>query len=322
MGGMIPPGCMVPDGCTRHNMRLYVWPDGSQTLTACTRPVFRDPGWESSSRSKAAPVLLSSADVAESAMVAAERDGRYLSDGETPPVDVENITRAVRRARAAVQRLARANSFAYFVTLTFDDAKVDRHDDRAVLAKLNNWLHNAAKRSGLAYVLVPERHKDGAIHLHGFINGALPVTDSGTVIPAGGGRPKRPKGARDRARLLDAGAHIVYNLNGWPFGFSTAIALYGNYRAAVGYVCKYIGKQLSPASGLPERIGGRWYYSGGPLIRPAPVLLDGDFSDVEAMDGYSFQVKATGDAFRVVEIPAGKEGEHDAEEETAPGSGI
>lgn len=35
-------------------------------------------------------------------------------------------------------------------------------------------------------VLVPERHKDGAIHLHGFFNDALPLVDSGTISRPGG----------------------------------------------------------------------------------------------------------------------------------------
>lgn len=57
----------------------------------------------------------------------------------------------------------------------------------------------------------------------------------------------------------------------WRFGFSTAIELYGNYKSAVGYVCKYISKET-------EKIGGRWYYSGGALKRPDVVLTDVDFN--------------------------------------------
>lgn len=46
--------------------------------------------------------------------------------------------------------------------------------------------------TGLAYVLVPERHKDGAIHLHGFINESLPLSDSGTMKLPGAKRPAAP----------------------------------------------------------------------------------------------------------------------------------
>jgi hypothetical protein len=37
--------------------------------------------------------------------------------------------------------------------------------------------------------------------------------------------------------------------------------LYGEYPAAVAYVCKYIGKD-------GEKPAGRWYYSGGDLREP------------------------------------------------------
>ena len=56
----------------------------------------------------------------------------------------------------------------------------------------------------------------------------------------------------------------------WKLGFSTAIELYGEYRSAVGYVCKYISK-------AQEKIGGRWYYSGGQLDKPSVSLTDIDF---------------------------------------------
>ena len=43
--------------------------------------------------------------------------------------------------------------------------------------------------------------------------------------------------------------------------------LYGEYPAAVAYVCKYIGKD-------GEKPAGRWYYSGGRLQEPKVEYLD------------------------------------------------
>lgn len=298
---VLPPGLCCGDRDVLHNLRVQKWADGSATLTICDRAVFRSPGWEVDGPKGRRPPPLA-IDRAEDSMADAEKAGRILSDGGIPPEDLENARRAVRRARAKVAGLARANTFSYFVTLTLSPEKVDRYDDKAVLRKLDNWLHNAAKRYGLAYVLVPERHKDGAVHFHGFINDALRTVDGGTVIPAGGGRPRRPRSDADRRRLLDAGGHVVYNLPQWGVGFSTAIRLYGEYSSAVGYVCKYIGKELS-GGGMPEKIGGRWYYSGGPLVRPSPELADEDYTQfVDNFPGWGFTVKATGDRYHVVEV--------------------
>ncbi len=108
---------------------------------------------------------------------------------------------------------------------------------------------NQVRRRGLLYVLVPELHADGAVHFHGFFNGALPVVDSGTLDT--GGKPRKPRSAAERARLIDSGAHIVYNLPAWTLGFTTAIELYGDYEAA-----------LDTCASTSARRGRRWAVGG------------------------------------------------------------
>jgi hypothetical protein len=200
--------------------------------------------------------------------------------------------------------LCRANAFTWFITLTLSPEKVNRYDDRDNLRRLTNWLRNTAAREGLAYVLVPERHQDGALHFHGLINDALELDRSGTFIPPEGGRPRMPRSKRQRAEWIAAGAHEVFNLPQWRFGFSTAIKLYGDRDAAINYVCKYIGKAMEGTTGAPAaKIGGRWVYSGGPLKRPAQTLLDVDFEEAQqGMGGYEYTVKATGDRYIITEL--------------------
>ena len=72
---------------------------------------------------------------------------------------------------------------------------------------------------------------------------------------------------------------MIYNLPQWTFGFTAAIRLYGNYPQAVGYVCKYIGKQGG------ERPLGRWYYSGGALQKPQKTYADMDYRDLQESYG-------------------------------------
>lgn len=196
----------------------------------CNRQLFREPGWE-----------------------AQRREPRPLPSGAEPD-EADNLDRAMRRARSAVHDIAMSNDWAWFVTLTLDARQVDRYDMTAITRKMNNWLDNHVRRHGLAYVLVPERHKDGAVHFHGFFNDALRAVDS---------------------RHKDGHGHRVYNLPQWTLGFTTAIALYGNKQSAVGYVCKYVSKQR-------EKIGGRWYYSGGALRKPEIQLTDANIEDMEA----------------------------------------
>lgn len=230
-----------------HNGQVKVYPDGSCLVSVYSLPILREPGWEESAPSN--PIQ--------------------------PGSSAGSVARSKRRARSSVMDLAMSNDFAYFVTLTLDSSKVNRYSVVEVTKKLNRWLDNRVRRNGLKYILVPELHKDGAIHFHGFINDALSVVDSGT-ISQGGGKPKKPRSARQRAAWLAQGGHIVYNLPAWSLGFSTAIELYGERRRAINYVCKYITK-------ADDKIGGRWYYSGGDLQRPEVLLFDVD--DYESLFG-------------------------------------
>lgn len=187
-----------------------------------------------------------------------------------------DVERSIRRARSKLRDIALSSNFKYFVTLTLDKEKIDRYDTTVIIKKLQTWLDNNVRRRGLSYALVPERHQDGAIHFHGFFNDSLPVVFSGHY---------------------DENGHEIYNLPRWGFGFSTAISLYGDYSRAVGYVCKYIGKQT-------EKIGGRWYYSGGDLGSPDVIYSDLNYSDIFSVEGaYSFAVEGVSARFVVLNIP-------------------
>lgn len=184
----------------------------------------------------------------------------------------DDMLRSMRRARANLRRLALSNTFTHFVTLTLDPEKIDRFDGAAITKRLNQWCSNMVKRHGLRYVIVPEQHLDGAWHFHGFFAGeGLELVDSGTIKLPGVKKPKRPRSEAEREQWLAEGGQIVYNLPQWPYGFTTAMRLHGEYPAAVAYVCKYIGKQAG------ERPLGRWYYSGGALAKPEKTYAALDF---------------------------------------------
>ena len=203
-----------------HNARLKKYPDGTCELLVCDTPIFGTSGWESTKSRK-----------------------RNKDEKQN---EAESVERSIRRARQQLRDYALCNSFTFFVTLTLDQKKINRYDMVEITEKLRVWLDNKVRRNGLKYVLVPELHKDGAVHFHGFFNDALPAVDSGHF---------------DRRR------HKIYNLPSWKFGFTTAIKLYGSYNSAVSYVCKYIGKDT-------KKIGGRWYYSGGDLSLPEVEFFD------------------------------------------------
>lgn len=86
----------------------------------------------------------------------------------------DNEKRAIRKARTNITDYVKTNTdLKYFVTYTLDSSKIDRYDEDKIYKKIRNWLSNRVKLKGLKYLLVPERHKDGAWHFHGFVNKPL-----------------------------------------------------------------------------------------------------------------------------------------------------
>lgn len=250
----ILPGGQSPEGI-RCNTIVKRYPDGSAVIMASDRRIFRIPGFEASGDTRTAEKPVSGPTDPETAYATLERRAVLGDGGPTPCERMRadaNRARARRRAAAAVRDLAYANPFKYFVTLTFDKAKVDRWDDAEVMRVTKNWLDNMVRREGLAYVLVPERHKDGAIHFHGFFNDAVSGVDSGHKTQSG---------------------QTIFNLPRWPWGFTTAMEVYGDYSAAVGYVCKYISKG-------EDKVGGRWYWHGGKLAKPDVEYINTDWEQV------------------------------------------
>lgn len=108
----------------------------------------------------------------------------------------------------------------------------------------------------MRYLIIPEYHKDKAIHVHGLLSGNFQMLDSG----------KKTKTNR-----------TVYNMQDWKFGFSTAVELDEHTNAVSFYITKYCCKDFT-------KIFGSTYYAGGRgLIRkPNTILCDLDFERVNA----------------------------------------
>lgn len=183
--------------------------------------------------------------------------------GEPQSYDVK-LSSALYRARSMVREYALCNDWPYFCTFTFDRLKIDRYDLRTVLNTLMQWLANLRKRKypGLRYLLVPEFHKDGAIHLHGFFDG-VPLSPLPSWAP----------------RDLLEGGYLEWTDFRLRFGWNA----FGLIRSAVGvgfYVSKYITKNLANHA-VP--VGVHLYYHSHGLQRALKVgyrywsssLLDG-----------------------------------------------
>lgn len=254
--------------------KMLIYPNGKHKIIAASKPIFCGSGWELSDKWDS------------------DKRSKYSNQSSAA-----SALRSKRRAAAKLRDYALCNEFTHFVTLTLSPEKIDRYDLDGVIKKMRSWLDNRVRRYGLKYILVPEKHKDGAYHFHGFINDTLELFDSGTFKLDGQKAPRRPRSERQKKEWLAACAKPVYNVLDWQLGFSAAIELYGDYDAAIGYVCKYITKEA-------EKLGGRWYYSGGDLKLPEEVLLqDVDFAEIASTQGaYIFDLVEAGFSMAIVEV--------------------
>ena len=183
---------------------------------------------------------------------------REVKEGERRPRDAlkERLPESISRSRREFLRIAINNPWEYFATLTLDKAKYDRFDLPKWRTDLSQWVRNYRRRFGcdIKYIFVPERHADGAWHIHGLVSG----------VPA------------DHLEKFVAGVHPQRLIDGdyqnWPryakkFGYISLGKVRSNTAAAV-YASKYITKTI----GQEFPSGAHCYYASQGLNRGALLL--------------------------------------------------
>lgn len=173
----------------------------------------------------------------------------HLASVRTKGVELENpvakgsvndkkLNFNICRARSKVREYGLCNDWDYFLTLTLNPDKHDRFDLQAFKKSLSQWVRDYRKKHGvsLQYLLIPEQHKNGAWHMHGFIMG-LPL-DHLELFSV---EDKLPYYILEKLKKGEP----IYS---WPaaadkFGFLNVEPI-RNRERAVNYITKYITKDL------------------------------------------------------------------------------
>ena len=163
------------------------------------------------------------------------------------------IDKSIIRARSRVFEYALCNEFDYFVTLTLDKNKMDRYNLDEFIKKFSQFIRDYRKKykANIQYLLIPEKHKDGAWHMHGLIKG----------IPD---------------------AHLTINKNGYrdweayakKFGY-ISIDVIKNKEAVSKYITKYISKTFYGGGGVTEKNKKMYYASRG--LKKAERIKEGTY---------------------------------------------
>ena len=96
--------------------------------------------------------------------------------------NTEKTPEALSRAKSIITEIALNNKFDYFCTFSFDKDKIDRYDLKECYKRLRLFFKEFKKRyaPNFQWLIIPEFHKDGAIHFHGLVSG---IPDGELTVP-------------------------------------------------------------------------------------------------------------------------------------------
>lgn len=254
----------------KKNAKVKIYPDKKRCKIICwNKPMYLVDGYEKAeinfyNKIEEEKYALPSIDVAQMPEKGENKRDKVKAE--------KNRADSVKRAKDKIFEIAIANKWDYMITLTLDSEKIDRYSNGEVLKVIGKWLDNQVQRKELKYLVVPELHKDGAIHFHGLVSGKLKMNESGTYkIPKEKKLVKVNTLTRRGFKKDSPGVKIVYNVGDFPYGFSTAVKLDSQTERVAVYMTKYITKDL-------QKIFGSYYKAGGKIKRELDyVLMDVDF---------------------------------------------
>lgn len=261
----------------RFNTKFKVYPDGNFKATYCNKCIFPNPEIEDKKLIKKEASTVETLEDWEVSLRKIEKSNEPLKSISAKELEDNNITnfqelleytsnknrkkknknstghnleRSLKRAKERIFDIAYINDFKYFFTLTLNKEKINRYDVKGFMKKLRSWLNNKKQKYYFDYILVPEYHKDGAIHVHGLLTDTnMPMIDSGKRTSKG---------------------QVIYNCPDWKYGFTTFIPVYkavndSNIKLA-HYITKYMTKDV-------HKIFGKFYWSSKGLKREVDVQL-------------------------------------------------
>jgi len=164
-------------------------------------------------------------------------------------VNDEKLNSNISRAKSTVLELALCNPWEHFITLTIDKNKYNRYDLRAYYKHLSQFVRDQRKKynTDIKYLLIPEQHKNGAWHMHGFLHGL--TSDMLTE---------------------NANGYMDWLEYSKKFGYCSIDKIKHKEKAAF-YITKYISKDFS--KGI-KKLNAKMYYCSQGLKR-AELIKEG-----------------------------------------------
>jgi hypothetical protein len=190
-------------------------------------------------------------------------DNKNLPTKSINPIKRDYNADAKFRAKRNVIEYAMNNDFNWFVTITFDKNKINRYDPKLLEKKVRQWLNNTRLNydSKAKYIMVPEYHKDKAVHYHLLIK-----MENNKLKYLYNHRHWKKAVYKDTLLFKKFGRNEWVNIK--------------SYTEPIGlYLSKYITK-------LPDKMNTQYYFASQDLNKSEKIDLKNDFIEtVEALKG-------------------------------------
>ena len=87
--------------------------------------------------------------------------------------NTEKLSNNITRAKTTIREYALCNKWDFWCTFTINPRKYNRYHLDDYIKDFTEFIHNYNRRKEekCRYLFIPEQHKDGAWHIHGFISG-------------------------------------------------------------------------------------------------------------------------------------------------------
>lgn len=186
----------------------------------------------------------------------------YKDEKRTDEEEKHCINVSLKKTKNNIYKLARANEWEWFITITFDRQKTDSSEYEIITNRLQIFLENLKKRKcpNLKYLIVPELHADGE-HYH--FHGLLSNVDDMKFAFSGKFDKKSNK--------------PIFNILDWKWGYTTATRVEDTARVS-SYITKYITKECVAL--IPNK---KRYYASRNLEKPIEILTVQDEEDFQKM---------------------------------------
>lgn len=189
-----------------------------------------------------------------------EQDVKQIDEVEF--VNDEKFESSINRARSRIWEFSICNDWDYFFTITINQELMDRFDLNVFHLEFTKFLYEYKHRKyKVKYLIIPEKHKDGAWHFHGLLAG-LP-TDELTRFCIGMKMSKCISSLVYKGRCIYFSKPIQNK-----FGFNTFESV-KNRQAVAKYVTKYIGKNLERSV---TEVGAHLYYHSRGLNKKEKII--------------------------------------------------